>query len=106
VSMGARTYISTSENLPGQYLPFSRLFAGLLGGGLGPETDGAWHYLAESFWWVHVLALFGFVTFLPFSKHQHLIWVWPNMFFKSLKGSGRLHPMEFSEDAESFGVGK
>lgn len=56
-------------------------------------------------WWMHVFILFGFTCFLPYSKHQHLIWVWPNIFFKSHKGTGRLRPMKFAEDAESFGVG-
>ena len=35
-----------------------------------------------------------------------MIWVWPNILFRSHKGRGRLRPMEFKEDAETFGVGK
>lgn len=65
-----------------------------------------WVSFGKTIWWVHCLILFGFITFLPFSKHQHLIWVWPNIFFKSEKSRGRIRPMEFDEDAESFGVGK
>ena len=70
------------------------------------KEEGQWLAISEVFWWLHIAVLFGFTTFLPYSKHQHLIWVWPNMFFKSLKGTGRLRPMEFDENAESFGVGK
>lgn len=72
----------------------------------GIESSATWALLSKIIWWLHVTVLFSFITFLPFSKHQHLIWVWPNMFFKSKHRTGRLRPMEFAEDAESFGVGK
>ena len=57
-------------------------------------------------WWLHCLVLFSFIIFLPFSKHQHLIWVWVNMFLKNRKSTGRLRPLVIDEQAESFGVGK
>lgn len=65
-----------------------------------------WVAFEKTFFWLHCFTLFGFTSFLPFSKHQHLIWVWPNIFFRSHKARGRLRPMEFDEEAESFGVGK
>jgi Fe-S oxidoreductase len=46
------------------------------------------------------------MMFLPSSKHQHFIWVWPNMFLRSLTARGRLKSLEFDENAESFGIGK
>ena len=57
-------------------------------------------------WWLHCLVLFSFIIFLPFSKHQHLIWVWVNMFLKNRNSTGRLRPLVIDEQAESFGVGK
>lgn len=106
LTMGSKSFaLESSGVVDGGALPLSRFFASSLGGAIGLETPGS-PVFTEVFWWLHVGALFGFTTFLPFSKHQHLIWVWPNMVFKSRKGSGRLRPMEFDEDAESFGVGK
>ncbi len=60
----------------------------------------------QSFWWVHCAVLFSFIVYLPFSKHQHLLWVWANMFCKSKYSSGRLRPLHIDEEAESFGAGK
>lgn len=95
--LGAKSYLG---EIP--MLTVAPLFAKALNpGGL---LD--WSVFNKIIWWLHVLILFGFVTFLPFSKHQHLIWVWPNIFFRSRKGRGRIRPMEFDEDAESFGVGQ
>lgn len=98
LTLGAKSRIG---EFPPEYLPISNLSTLLL----SPIVDN-WHAWERFFFWIHVLILFSFTTFLPFSKHQHLIWVWPNIFFRSRKPRGRIRPMEFDEEAESFGVGK
>ena len=103
--MGAKTFLEGDHQLPAAALQISSAMAAAFGVIFGIESLAGWELAKNSFWFVHIGALFGFVTFLPFSKHQHLIWVWPNMLFKSHKGSGRLRPFEIKEDAESFGVG-
>lgn len=105
VSVGAQAYAAADFN-NFAFIPFSSLLASSLGSLLQLSTSEHWLVLSQAFWWAHVACLFSFVTFLPFSKHQHLIWVWPNIFFKSAYSTGRIRPMEFKEDAESFGVGK
>ncbi len=86
-------------------VPLSRIVASVLGGAFISTPEG-WLTFGKVFWWIHVAIFLGFTTFLPFSKHQHLIWVWPNMLYRSLRPRGRLKPMEFDENATSFGVGK
>lgn len=98
LSLGAR---AQEGLLPSGALPLSNALASIFGAFISD-----WNTFEVTIWWVHCLALFGFTTFLPFSKHQHLIWVWPNIFFRSHKARGRLRPMEFDEEAESFGVSK
>lgn len=105
VIQGSRTHLGGAETLPGGPLYFSRLFSGFVGGLAGVAGESGWSGLQGGFWWAHVSILFAFMVFLPSSKHQHLIWVWPNIFYKSRRPQGRLRPMEFDEDAESFGVG-
>lgn len=69
-------------------------------------SDVDWDATQSVFWWLHVLTLLSFTSFLPFSKHQHLIWVWPNIFFRSRHARGRIRPMTIDENAESFGASK
>lgn len=104
VYMGAKTFVTGESGLPAGPLIFSRAIASIKGGVLGLETSDSWLMFSNTIWWLHCLVLFGFTIFIPFSKHQHFIWVWPNMFFRSLKSRGRLRPMVFDENAESFGV--
>ena len=96
--LGAKARVG---ELPSSSLPISMIFT-------APFSlfFDQWHGFERFMFWLHCITLFSFTTFLPFSKHQHLIWVWPNIFFRSHKARGRLRPMEFDENAESFGVGK
>jgi ferredoxin len=105
VVTGSESRLGRME-LPAADLLFSRAISGAVGRAFGIASDTGWHALSTGFWAVHVAVLCAFMIFLPFSKHQHLIWVWPNIFFKNRRPSGRLRPMEFDEDAESFGVGR
>ena len=88
--------------VPAEAVPFGNAFASVFSGVVGDN----WQTFDKGMFWVHSLILFGFMTFLPYSKHQHLIWVWPNIFFANDKKRGRLRPMVFDENAESFGVHK
>lgn len=107
IYMGGKAQIAGVPGYSDAGIAFSRMFAAIFGGPLGISTDAGWMTFSNVTWWIHILFLYGFMTFLPYSKHQHLIWVWPNMFFKNTQHkSGRIRPMEFDENAESFGVGK
>lgn len=60
----------------------------------------------EVFWWIHILLVLGFLNYLPYSKHFHVITSIPNVFFANL-GEKRtsLKPINLEdENAESFGV--
>lgn len=57
--------------------------------------------------WLHLLLIIGFMFYLPFSKHIHLIMVFPNVFFRKLEPRGMLSKLNLEdENAESFGVSK
>ena len=53
-------------------------------------TDvAAWGFAI--FAWVHVLAVMAFGTYLPYSKHLHIITSEPNTYFRSLEPRGQIH---------------
>jgi Fe-S oxidoreductase len=66
--------------VPWQYAPFSALFSFVY---IGLTPDGV-HKLAVFFWWSHAVLLLGFINFLPYSKHMHILTAIPNVFFKLL----------------------
>ncbi len=68
-------------------------------------SAGAWH---EGFWWAHALLVLGFLNYLPYSKHLHVITSIPNVFLSNTSGPGQkgvMRPMELeAEGVESFGA--
>jgi Fe-S oxidoreductase len=38
----------------------------------------------QIFWWAHILIVFSFLNFLPYSKHFHVITSLPNVFFRKI----------------------
>jgi Fe-S oxidoreductase len=63
--------------------------------------------LFYAFWWVHMLAVFSFMVFVPQSKQAHELFAAFNVFFKKTGPVGRLNKIDFEEEGvEEFGVGK
>lgn len=65
--------------------PLSSLLAPLYGSAEAPGL-----VMAERFtWWFHIVGIFAFLNYLPYSKHFHIILAFPNTFFSSLKPKGQ-----------------
>ena len=39
-------------------------------------------------WWGHIFMVFGFLCYLPFSKHLHILLAFPNTYYSNLKAKG------------------
>lgn len=51
------------------------------------------HFLERASWWVHILGIFAFLNYLPYSKHLHIILAFPNTYFARLSPLGQLSAM-------------
>lgn len=69
----------------------------------GAESANFW---SQFFWWMHIIVVFGFMNFLPYSKHLHVLTSIPNVYFANLNQKRNvLKPLNLEdENAESFGV--
>src|SRR5690606_19803769 len=52
------------------------------------------HVVFEVSWWSHILLIFIFANYLPYSKHFHVFMSVPNVFFSNLDPLGKLPNME------------
>ena len=68
-----------------------------------PENAAAFY---EIFWWSHIVFVFGFLNYLPYSKHFHVITSIPNTFFSKLKPrKNTLDPIDLEDESmEVFGA--
>jgi heterodisulfide reductase subunit C len=44
-------------------------------------------------WWLHIVGIFAFLNYLPYSKHLHIILAFPNSYFARLQPKGIMHNM-------------
>ena len=56
-------------------------------------------------WWVHLGIVLGFMVYIPFSKHMHMVAAPMNAFFRSLEPRGMLASMDL-ENSERFGASR
>lgn len=66
-------------------------------------SQGAQAGLYFSLWWLHFMILVGFLIYIPFSKHLHILASPFNVFFASLAPKGALRFVNL-EASDSFGA--
>ncbi len=75
--------------------------------GMENLSPGTQTVLFETFYFIHMVTILGFLIYIPGSKHLHLLAAVPNVFLKPLKREKAIQKTDIEdEDAESFGLGK
>ncbi|MEY3086085.1 MAG: hypothetical protein RLZ93_1, partial [Bacteroidota bacterium] len=70
----------------------SSWFGPLLFGGI---TDThTLHFLEQIGWWGHILMVYTFMNYLPYSKHLHIFMAFPNTFYSKLDPKGQFTNMQ------------
>lgn len=44
-------------------------------------------------WWLHITGIFAFLNYLPYSKHLHIIFAFPNAYYGRLEPKGKMTNM-------------
>ena len=44
-------------------------------------------------WWLHIVGIFAFLNYLPYSKHLHIVLAFPNTYYARLKPMGEMENM-------------
>ncbi len=52
------------------------------------------HVLEQIGWWGHIIMVFAFLNYLPYSKHFHILLAFPNTWYSNLEAKGRFNNME------------
>jgi len=100
---GARIALGLND-WPASWSPVSQLISHVFG------HNGATRVLERVFVWIHVLTILGFLAYLPYSKHLHIVTAAINVWFGRTAARGRLEPLRFDdpdvpEEEIRFGAG-
>ena len=58
-----------------------------------PETESSLIAIERGCWWFHILGIFAFLNYLPYSKHFHILFAFPNTYFSNLEPKGEFTNM-------------
>jgi len=80
--LGALHYISAGS------FPVSSFLVPLL-----PDSETALIAIERACWWFHIIGIFVFLNYLPYSKHLHIILAFPNTYYSNLEPKGEFSNM-------------
>ncbi|WP_316814046.1 4Fe-4S dicluster domain-containing protein [Pedobacter heparinus] len=69
--------------------PVSQFLQNLL-----PDTEAGLIAIERTCWWFHIIGIFAFLNYLPYSKHFHIIFAFPNTYFSNLEPKGEFTNMD------------
>jgi ferredoxin len=52
------------------------------------------HMIERFCWWVHIIGILGFLNYLYFSKHLHILLAFPNVYFGRTNNSGQFENLD------------
>jgi heterodisulfide reductase subunit C len=50
-------------------------------------------FIERAGWWLHIAVVFGFMVYLPYSKHLHIVLAFPNTWYARLSAKGKMENM-------------
>ncbi|MDQ3047819.1 MAG: (Fe-S)-binding protein [Bacteroidota bacterium] len=54
----------------------------------GGMSDHSLHIIERIGWWGHIAIVLGFLNYLPYSKHFHILLAFPNVYYSNLEPKG------------------
>ena len=83
-----RSYNHYAEHITGDF-SFSHLIHPLING----FSDGTLAGIERTCWWLHIIGILAFLNYLPYSKHLHILFAFPNAYYARLKPQGEMTNM-------------
>lgn len=68
-------------------------FSGLIAPLFGNFSEHTLITIERTAWWVHIIGIFAFLNYLPYSKHLHIILAFPNTYYARLEKMGKMDNM-------------
>jgi Fe-S oxidoreductase len=90
LALNATKIVLGINESPAAWTPASRLVAEIF----EPMGRGTVEVFERVFLWVHILLILGFLAYIPYSKHLHIVVSAINVFFSNTKARGRLQPLD------------
>jgi heterodisulfide reductase subunit C len=71
----------------------SFLFSGIFSSSFTSIPSSTLVIVERIAWWLHIVGIFAFLNYLPYSKHLHIILAFPNAYYARLEPKGEMRNM-------------
>lgn len=69
------------------------ILSGIFSGSLANLSTSTLITIERTCWWLHIIGIFAFLNYLPYSKHFHILLAFPNTYYKPLVPLGEMENM-------------
>jgi heterodisulfide reductase subunit C len=70
------------------------IFSGIIAPLFSELSSSALMGIERTCWWLHIIGIFAFLNYLPYSKHLHILLAFPNAYYARLGIVGKMDNME------------
>jgi heterodisulfide reductase subunit C len=84
-----RGYSHYAEHITGNFT-----FSSLLHPLLNNFSSESLAMIERICWWLHITGIFAFLNYLPYSKHLHILFAFPNAYYARLQPEGKMANMK------------
>lgn len=69
------------------------IFSGIIAPALTGLPEATLITIERICWWLHIIGIFAFLNYLPYSKHLHILLAFPNAYYARLEVMGEMNNM-------------
>jgi heterodisulfide reductase subunit C len=80
--------------------------SGLLSSAFSGLSSDTIMLIERSAWWLHIIGIFAFLNYLPYSKHLHILFAFPNAWFARPDAQGKMHNMPEIQKEVALAMGQ
>lgn len=70
------------------------IFSGIIAPLFSGMSENSLIILERTCWWLHIIGIFAFLNYLPYSKHLHILLAFPNAYYGKLEPMGEMDNMQ------------
>ena len=72
----------------------SFFFSGMLSPAFEGLSAGTLMAIERTCWWLHIIGIFAFLNYLPYSKHLHILLAFPNVYYSKNESKAKIDNMQ------------
>ncbi|MEP6675368.1 MAG: (Fe-S)-binding protein [Ferruginibacter sp.] len=78
------------------------IFSGLIAPVFSGVDSHTLMIIERTCWWLHIIGIFAFLNYLPYSKHLHIMLAFPNAYYARLETVGKMDNMPIVQDEVKY----